>query len=187
MLMQNRHRKSIRNKTQKFIKNKGIKMNKQSESPKERINVTYKPATGDQSSEIEIPYKIMVLGEFNPDEEEKSVEDKKVININKGNFNDVLKQQKLSLSFGVDNKLTNEEGNSLNVNLKIESIKDFSPENIVDNVDEMKKLMELRQSLIALKGPLGNIPAFRKAIENVVSDDEEREKLFKELSAIKND
>ena len=91
-------------------------MSKQSESPKERINVTYKPATGDQSSEIEIPYKITVLGEFNPDEEAKPVEDKKVINVDKSNFNEVLKHQDLSLSFSVDNKLTDEADSSLSVN-----------------------------------------------------------------------
>lgn len=157
-------------------------MNKQSESPKERINVTYKPATGDQSAEIEIPYKLTVLGEFNPDEEYKSVEEKKAINLNKHNFNDVLKEQNLSLSFTVDNKLTDEEDSSLTVDLNLNSMKDFSPESIVDNIDEMKKLMELRQSLISLKGPLGNVPAFRKAIESAISDDAEREKLLKELS-----
>lgn len=157
-------------------------MSKQSESPKERINVTYKPATGDQNAEIEIPYKITVLGEFNPDEEEKTVEEKKVININKNNFNDVLKHQNLSLSFSVDDKLTGEEDASLSVSLDINSMKDFSPESIVDNVDELKKLMELRESLVALKGPLGNVPAFRKAIESTIGDEEERSKLLNELS-----
>ncbi len=157
-------------------------MSKQSESPKERINVTYKPATGDQSAEVEIPYKLTILGEFNPDEEAKSVEDKKVISVNKNNFNDVLKHQDLSLNFSVDNKLTQEEGSSLNVSLDLNSMKDFSPESIVENVDEMKKLMELRQSLISLKGPLGNVPAFRKAIESAISDETEREKLLGELS-----
>jgi len=156
-------------------------MSKQSESPKERINVTYKPATGDQSAEVEIPYKITVLGKFNPDEEEKPVEDIKAININKNNFNDVLKHQGLSLEFSVPNKLTEEKDSSLNVNLKIESMKDFSPESIVENVEELQKLMKLRESLIALKGPLGNVPAFRKAIESVIGDDSEREKLLAEL------
>ncbi len=156
-------------------------MNKQSESPKERINVTYKPATGDQSAEVEIPFKMMVLGEFNPNEEEKPVEQKKAISINKNNFNEVLKHQNLSLSFSVDNKLTDEEGASLNVSLKFESMKDFSPESIVESVEEMKKLMELRQSLIALKGPLGNMPAFRKAIEKAIGDETERQKLLDEL------
>lgn len=157
-------------------------MSKQSESPKERINVTYKPATGDQSAEIEIPYKITVLGEFNPDEEAKPVEDKKAIKIDKNNFNDVLKHQGLSLEFSVADRLTDEEDASLNVKLDINSMKDFSPESIVENVAELKKLMELRESLIALKGPLGNVPAFRKAIESVVGDAQERDKLLAELN-----
>ncbi|WP_404317418.1 type VI secretion system contractile sheath small subunit [Malaciobacter canalis] len=157
-------------------------MNKQSESPKERINVTYKPATGDMTEEIEIPYKITLLGEYNPNEEKKPVEEKKVIKIDKNNFNDVLKAQNLSVSFNVDNKLTKEEDSSLNVDLKINSIKDFSPEKIVENIPELKVLMQLRQSLMALKGPLGNVPAFRKAIEDAISNKEERDKLMNELN-----
>ncbi|PHO08844.1 type VI secretion system contractile sheath small subunit [Malaciobacter canalis] len=157
-------------------------MNKQSESPKERINVTYKPATGDMTEEIEIPYKITLLGEYNPNEEKKPVEEKKVVKIDKNNFNDVLKAQNLSVSFNVDNKLTKEEDSSLNVDLKINSIKDFSPEKIVENIPELKVLMQLRQSLMALKGPLGNVPAFRKAIEDAISNKEERDKLMNELN-----
>jgi type VI secretion system protein ImpB len=157
-------------------------MNKQSESPKERINVTYKPATGDMTEEIEIPYKITLLGEYNPNEEKKPVEEKKVVKIDKNNFNDVLKAQNLSVSFNVDNKLTQEEDSSLNVDLKINSIKDFSPEKIVENIPELKVLMQLRQSLMALKGPLGNVPAFRKAIEDAISNKEERDKLMNELN-----
>ncbi|MDR3162668.1 MAG: type VI secretion system contractile sheath small subunit [Helicobacteraceae bacterium] len=158
-------------------------MNKQSESPKERINVTYKPATGDQTEEIEIPFKLTVLGHFNPDEEKKPVEKKKVIKIDKDSFNDVIKHQNLSVEFTVPNKLTDEEDGELKINLKFQSMKDFSPENIVENVDELKKLMELRQSLIALKGPLGNMPAFRKAIEGAIADKDERERLLKELTS----
>ncbi len=157
-------------------------MNKQSESPKERINVTYKPATGDMNEDVEIPYKVTLLGEYNPNEEKVPVEDRKAIKIDKSNFNDVLKGQELSVSFNVDNKLIDDEDSSLNVDLNINSIKDFSPEKIVENVPEMKVLMELRQSLMALKGPLGNVPAFRKAIENAISSKEERDALMSELN-----
>ena len=156
-------------------------MDKQSESPKERINITYKPKTGGLSEEIEIPYKMMILGEFNPDEESQVIEEKKTININKGNFNDVLAKQNISMGFSVDDKLSGDEDSELTVDLKINSMKDFSPERIVENVDELKKLMILRESLIALKGPLGNMPAFRDAISNAISDETEREKLLAEL------
>ncbi|QDF28478.1 type VI secretion system contractile sheath small subunit [Halarcobacter anaerophilus] len=157
-------------------------MEKQSESPKERINVTYKPATGDALEDVEIPYKLTILGEYNPNEEKVPVEEKRAVKIDKSNFNDVLKAQNLSVNFNVDNKLIDEEDSSLNVNLKINTVKDFSPEKIVENVPEMKVLMQLRQSLMALKGPLGNVPAFRKAIEKAISNKEERDKLMEELS-----
>lgn len=158
----------------------------QSESPKERINVTYRPATGDALEDVEIPYKLTILGEFNPNEEKKPVEDRKAVKLDKSNFNDVLKAQNLSLVFDVKNKLVDDESASLNVDLNINSIKDFSPEKIVENVPELKILMELRQSLMALKGPLGNVPAFRKAIENVISNKEDRDKLMTELNLSSN-
>jgi type VI secretion system protein ImpB len=85
------------------------------------------------------------------------------------------------LEFSVPNRLS-DEGDDLNVHLKIDTMKDFSPENIVENVEELKQLMQLRQSLIALKGPLGNMPAFRKAIEKAIADEDEREKLLRELT-----
>lgn len=156
-------------------------MDKQSESPKERINITYKPKTGGLSEEIEIPYKMMVLGEFNPDEESQVIEEKRVINVNKGNFNEVLAKQNIALSFSVDDKLSGDADSEITVDLKINSMKDFSPESIVENVDELQKLMNLRESLIALKGPLGNMPAFREAISNAISDEAERKKLLAEL------
>jgi len=155
--------------------------NKQSESPKERINVTYKPATGGATEEIEIPYKTLVLGDFNPDEEFTTVEDKKPINVNKSNFNDVLQKQNISLNISVDNKLTDEEDATLEATINFSSMKDFSPENIVEQVDELKKLQELRESLMSLKGPLGNIPAFRKAIAGAIENPEEAAKLLAEL------
>ena len=157
-------------------------MDRQSESPKERINITYKPKTDGLSEEIEIPYKIMVLGEFNPDEEEKAVEDKKVININKGNFNDVLEKRNVKINFSVKNQLVDDSDGELNINLNIKSIKDFSPEQLIDKVDELKDLMKIRESLIALKSPIGNVPAFKKAIESVIKDDEKRKKILEELS-----
>jgi len=154
---------------------------KQSESPKERINVTYKPADGDVSEEIEIPYKILVLGDFNPDEEFTTVEDKKPINVNKTNFNDVLQKQNISLKMSIPNKLSDEADTTLETTINFASMKDFSPEQIVEQVDELKKLQELRESLMSLKGPLGNIPAFRKAIAGAIENPEEAAKLLAEL------
>ncbi|MNY75513.1 hypothetical protein D3C86_2148080 [compost metagenome] len=65
-------------------------------------------------------------------------------------------------------------------------MKDFNPASLVDQVPELKKLMELRNALIALKGPLGNTPAFRKAIEGVLADDESRNRVLGELGLNSN-
>jgi type VI secretion system protein ImpB len=52
---------------------------------------------------------------------------------------------------------------------------------VVNQVPELKTLLDLRAALTALKGPLGNIPAFRKKIQAMLGDDESRKKLMKEL------
>ncbi|WP_205977723.1 type VI secretion system contractile sheath small subunit, partial [Pseudomonas viridiflava] len=76
-----------------------------------------------------------------------------------------------------------EEGvtEELPVKLRVNSMKDFNPASLVEQVPELKKLMELRDALVALKGPLGNAPAFRKAIESVLADDESRGRVSGEL------
>lgn len=151
-------------------------------APKERINVTFSPDTGGAQEELELPLKLMVLGDFTQREDERKIEDRKPISIDKGNFDEVLAKQELSLSFSVPNRLQDEaESEDLAVSLDINSMKDFNPSNLVEQVPELRKLMELRDALVALKGPLGNAPAFRKAIESVLSDDDSRERILNEL------
>ncbi|RMR00863.1 Type VI secretion protein, family [Pseudomonas savastanoi pv. glycinea] len=160
-------------------------------APKERINITFKPATGSAQEEIELPLKLMVLGDFTQQMDERKVEDRKPINIDKNNFDEVLANQKLGLTLSVPNRLQDEDSaQELAIDLRINSMKDFNPASLVEHVPEMKKLMELRDALMALKGPLGNAPAFRKAIESVLEDDDSRSRVLGELGleapALKN-
>ncbi|MCD5986888.1 type VI secretion system contractile sheath small subunit [Pseudomonas sp. CDFA 553] len=151
-------------------------------APKERINITFKPATGSAQEEIELPLKLMVLGDFTQQMDERKVEDRKPINIDKNNFDEVLANQKLGLTLSVPNRLQDEDDSQeLAIDLRINSMKDFNPASLVEHVPEMKKLMELRDALMALKGPLGNAPAFRKAIESVLEDDDSRSRVLGEL------
>jgi type VI secretion system protein ImpB len=83
----------------------------------------------------------------------------------------------------VANRLAEKEGEEMAVTLKFETLKGFEPESIVNQVPELKKLLELRQALTALKGPLGNVPEFRKKIQSLVSDKDARERLLKELGS----
>ncbi len=150
-------------------------------APKERVNIVYRPATGDAKEEVELPLKMMVLGDFTLRSDDRMVEDRDPVSIDKDNFNDVLKGQGLELKLNVPNKLSGKADDQMGVGLKFESLKDFDPDAIVRNVPELAKLMELREALKALKGPLANVPEFRKKVQELIKDAGAREKLLKEL------
>jgi type VI secretion system protein ImpB len=150
-------------------------------APKERVNIVYKPATGDAKEEVELPLKVLVMGDFTMAEDGAPVEDRKAINIDKDNFNDVLNSYNIKLEAVVDNKLSDGPGEQMAVNLTFNSLKDFDPDAVVEKVPELKKLVELRNALKAVKGPLGNIPEFKKKLNEIVQDPDAKERILKEL------
>lgn len=150
-------------------------------APKERVNIVYRPATGDAKEEVELPLKLMVLGDFTQKADDRVIEDRDPVSIDKDNFNDVMKGQQLGLDLAVPNRLTGEEDATMKVGLKFESMRDFEPDAIVSQVPELSKLLELREALKALKGPLSNVPEFRRKLQAAVSDDAARASLLKEL------
>jgi len=152
-------------------------------APKERVNILYKTEVGGAQEEVELPLNILVMGEYNPNvpEDEKSLEDRKTVSVDKDNFDDVLEKQDLGLTASVPDKLSGEKDASLTVDLKFKHLNDFGPEAIVNQVPELKKLLELRKALTALKSPLGNVPAFRKKLQSLLGDEANRAKLMAEL------
>ncbi|MBN1842514.1 MAG: type VI secretion system contractile sheath small subunit [Deltaproteobacteria bacterium] len=150
-------------------------------APRERVNIVYRPATGDAREEVELPLKILVMGDFTGKEDDRMLEEREPVNIDKDNFDEVLKAQNIGLSVTVPNKLSGEPDEDMNVSLKFESMKDFGPEAIAKNTPELNRLLELREALGSLKGPLSNLPDFRKKIQELVKDEAARERLLKEL------
>jgi type VI secretion system protein ImpB len=150
-------------------------------APKERVNIVYRPATGDAKEEVELPLKLLIVGDLTMRPDERMIEERKPINIDKDNFNEVLKAQNLNLDLTVPNKLSGEPDEEMSVSLKFESIKDFDPEAIARNSTELSKLLELREALKALKGPMSNRPEFRKKIQELIKDDAAREQILNEL------
>jgi type VI secretion system protein ImpB len=155
-------------------------------APRERINIRYKPATGDAKEDVELPLKLLLIGDYTGRPDPRPLEDRKPINIDKDNFNQVLSEQDLALHLSVPDMLSGEPGSTLDVKLKFKSLADFGPERVADQVPELKKLLELRQSITALKGPLGNVPAFKRKIEALLKDDAARDKLMAELGVSKD-
>ncbi|MFB0506194.1 MAG: type VI secretion system contractile sheath small subunit [Thermodesulfobacteriota bacterium] len=150
-------------------------------APKERVNIVYRPATGDAKEEVELPLKLLVMGDFTLRPDDRMVEEREPINIDKDNFNEVLKGQNLSLDVTIPNKLSEDPDAEMSVSLKFESIKDFQPEAIAKKTPELNKLLELREALTSLKGPMSNRPEFRKKIQELIKDEAARQQLLKEL------
>ena len=148
-------------------------------APKERVNIVYKPATGVQEEKAST--EDGDAGRLHDAPDDTPLEERKPINIDKDNFNDVMKAMNLKVSFGAKNVLVKEEGAEVPVTLQFKHVNDFGPEAVVQQVPELNKLLQLRNALLALKGPLGNVPGFRKKIMDIMADDAARDKLLKEL------
>ena len=151
-------------------------------APKERVNIKYSPATGDAQEEVELPLKLLMMGDYTLQQDDRPLEDRAPINVDKDNFNKVMEGQNLKLDVLVDNKLVEEDDAELAASLQFKNLKDFEPENIVKQVPELNQLLEMRDALTALKGPLGNVPAFRKMLQEALTDETARKKLLDELN-----
>jgi type VI secretion system protein ImpB len=160
-------------------------MKEGSVAPKERVNITYKPAIGDAKEEVELPLKLLMLGDYTQRPDPRPLEDRKPISIDKDNFQKVLSEQKLNVNFSVKNTLSENTDDELNVNLKFRRLSDMEPEAVANQVPELKKLLDLRAALTALKGPLGNEKAFRNKIQQILGDPGQRNKLINELGLSK--
>ena len=160
-------------------------MNKSSGSvaPKERINIKYVPATDGEQAEVELPHKMLVLGDFGLDDA-RALEDRSIMRIDKHSFNNVLNDADVSLAMSVPSMLSTAPDAELAVNLQFKSINDFGPDSIARQVPELNKLLELREALVALKGPLGNVPSFRKQLQHLLNNEQARKQLAEELDLV---
>jgi len=160
-------------------------MKQQSKAPKERINITYRPATNTKEQK-ELPFRMAMLGDFTLKPDETPLEERKMLRVDKDTFNDVMKSQKLDVSVNVANKLTGKEGDEMGLKLNFATLKDFEPEQVARQVPELNQLLETREALTALKAPLSNKRDFQKKIAEIVKDEETRNKLL-EVFAKKED
>lgn len=151
-------------------------------APKERINISYQQAGNDQE-QVELPLKILVLGNYGGDLCSDVLEERKPININKDNFSSVMEKSNLKLSIEVPDRLHDDPSRQLPLSLEFRELGDFGPESIVAQCPELQKLMQLREALTALKGPMGNIPQFRRRLREIVTDQDSRQALLGELQA----
>ncbi len=159
--------------------------NTASVAPKERVNIVYRPSIGDAKERVELPFKVVTVGDFTLKHDERAVGKRELVDVNKNNLDEVLEGMDVNLDLSVPDRLSGQNDSELSANLKFKKMKDFKPESIVEQIPELKKVMELRSALLALKGPLGNVPNLKKTIQNILEDQNLRGQLEKEIDSSK--
>lgn len=146
-----------------------------------RINIRYTPATGDAKEEKELPFAALILGDFSGGNNPAEFSARKALDIHKHNFEERLAAQNLSMDLSVPDRLSAEEGARMQVHLDIRGMKDFSPDAIVQQVDRLKQLVELRGLLESLKEQFMNEKEFAAALRGILKDPETTQAILQEL------
>ena len=148
-------------------------------APVERVNIKYKSKT-DVGEDVEIPFKTMVVGDFSLRENATPLEERKATVIDKSNFDAVMKEKNLALDLVVKDHLTGVPDGQIQAKLKIEGLRDFEPDAIVEKVPDLKQQLDLREALKEIKADLANpkkLTELRKKIDDVLKNEELMKKL----------
>jgi type VI secretion system protein ImpB len=150
-----------------------------------RVHITYDVEVGDSIEMKEIPFVVGVLGDLSgkPDQPLPRLKDRKFIEIDRDNFNRVLEGMKPRLAFRVDNKLTNE--GQMAVDLRFKSLDDFHPEQVANQVEPLRKLVEARRRLSDLLNKLDGNDKLDELLQQVMTSTDSLQKLGEE-AGVKN-
>jgi type VI secretion system protein ImpB len=154
----------------------------QNEIPAARINLKLDVGKGDGKKKMELPLKLLVMGDFSFKKKDQRVADRERISINKNNFEQVMGSLDLNLKYKVENKLTGE--GDLNVDLDVKSMDSFKPENIAKNIPALSRLLSARNLLKDLKSNLLDNREFRKRVEDLIKDPASISALQEELKKL---
>ena len=149
---------------------------------KPRVHITYDVETEGLAVKKELPFVVGVMGDFSGDNSEalKPLKDRRFIQIDRENFDDVLKRMSPSLKLNVDNTL-NDDGTQFEVNLNFKSIDDFEPAAVVNQVEPLRKLMETRNKLRDLMTKIDRSEELENVLEEVLSNTTSLDSIAKEL------
>lgn len=156
---------------------------------KPRVHITYDVEIGEATEKKHLPFLMGVVGDFsgnNPTGTIKPLRDRKFVNIDRDNINDVLKSMTPGVSMEVENTLAN-DGSMMKVNLKFESMEDFNPANVAQQVEPLKKLLDVRNQLKELRSKIDVSTDLEATLEQVLKNTENVEKLAGELGLKKDD
>ena len=155
----------------------------QNEVPAARVNIQLDLHTGGAKKKVELPLKILSVGDYGRGKDKRTLSEKEKVSINKNNFDAVLKDFKPEVALTVPNTLA-DDGSDVNVNISFESMNDFSPEQVAKKIPQLRSLLAMRNLLRDLKSNLLDNATFRYELEKIVKDEQLSDELRAELEAI---
>jgi len=126
-------------------------------------------------AEPELPFRVLVMGDYTLKDDNREIYDRQPVDINKSNFGSVMQSFNLSLDLSVPNRIDGKGETA--VSLKFGSLKDFRPEAIARQVPELKKLLELRDAMKALRPKMGD-KGVQKELMGAIKDPAVRDKIL---------
>ena len=153
-----------------------------------RVQITYDVEVGDAIEMKELPFVVGVLADLSgrPDQPLPKLKDRKFVEIDRDNFNNVLEGMKPRLAFRVDNKLTGDD-TKLNVELRFKSLDDFHPERVADQVEPIRKLVETRVKLADLLIKLEGNDKLDKMLQDIIGSTDSLKKVGEETGVKKSE
>jgi len=142
-----------------------------------RVNITYEVELGGAMVMKELPFVVGVISDLSghPKESLGKLKDRKFVEIDRDNFDDVLSSMKPRLQMRVDNTLTGE--GELSVELAFDKLSDFEPESIVQQVEPLRKLLEVRGKLKDLQSRAEGNDRLEEMLNAVIENEAIRSKL----------
>lgn len=146
-----------------------------------RVQITYDVEVGDATEKKELPFVAGIMADLSGDPEEPlaRVKDRKFVEIDRDNFNEVLDSCKPRIEFNVENTLTGD--GKMNVELNFSHMDDFTPTKIIDQVEPLRKLLEARVRLKDLTSKLDGNDDLDSLLQQVINNTEDQTQLKEQL------
>jgi type VI secretion system protein ImpB len=153
-----------------------------------RVQMTYDVEIGDAIESKEVPFVMGVVGDFagKSEVEQKRLKERKFVNIDRDNFDEVMKGIEPRAAFQVQNEL-GEEGGKFGVDLKFKSMQDFRPEAVVEQVEPLRKLLEARTKLADLRNKMAGNDKLEDLLNDVLNSTEKLAELGQHANVKKED
>lgn len=154
---------------------------------KPRVHITYDVETNGAEEKKELPFVVGVMGDYSGDNTKgkKSLKERKFVNIDRDNFDETMSKIQPTSQFRVENTLA-ADGSEIAVDLKFNSMEDFEPEQVVEQIEPLRKLMEARNKLRDLMSKADRSEELENVLEQVLQSSDELAKLSSQLGVDKD-